>query len=272
MARYILLLLIAFVAGLPHAALAQDLGIKAKTGTVRVSNPAGKADKATLSPGSTISVSGNSRIELTEESRELHVTAEEETELKYLGIQDDVLRFDVLKGKVDFSIKPGNKLDVVTPHMVASVRGTAFTVEVSQKLSRLGVRSGSVEVSDRSGGRTTVHKGEAVQSTPKGLSQKEAVKAAPVATKASVTKENKRERSFNFGVGRNSGLNGGLGVTKGAAGGKGGEKGDRGGNGGGNNSGNSGNSGNNGNNGNSGNGGGQGTGHGQGQGGGKDHK
>ncbi len=265
MARYILLLLIAFVAGLPHAALAQNLDIKTKTGTVRISNPAGKADNATLSPGSTISVSGNSRIELTEEGRELHVTAEEETELKYLGIQDDVLRFDVPKGKVDFSIKPGNKLDVVTPHMVASVRGTAFTVEVSQKLSRLGVRSGSVEVSDRSGGRTTVNKGEAVQSTPKGLSKKEAVKAAPVAIKASATKENKRERSFNFGVGKGSGL----GSMNGTAGGKigGNSAGSKGGKNGGNDGGNG-----NSNSGNNGNSRGHGKGHGQGLGGGKDHK
>lgn len=250
MVRFTLALLIALVAGLPQAGLAQDLDIKAETGTVRISNPAGKADRATLSPGSTISVSGSSRIELTEEGRELRVTADEDTELKYLGVQDNVLRFDVPKGRVDFSIKPGNKLDVVTPHMVASVRGTAFTVEVSQKLSRLGVMSGSVEVSDRSGGRTTVNKGEAVQSTPKGLSRKAAAQVSPVAARASVTKKSKPERSFNFGVGGNSGLNGGLGVTKGAAG-KGGK-------------GNSGGKGNNGNHG--GNSGGKGAGQGQGRG------
>jgi hypothetical protein len=114
-----------------------------------------------VAPGDRIVVEGTGHVILTDEDLDVRVRAGDYSEVRFKGEDENKsLQFDVNTGKVNFTIVPGNKLDVKTPHMVASVRGTEFTVEVTAAATELSVAEGQVEARDNSGRSESVSTGQ----------------------------------------------------------------------------------------------------------------
>ncbi len=118
-----------------------------------------------LASGSLLVV-GKGVVSLTASQNRIAVKAEDEAVVGIDQIDPEGMsNVEVQKGLVDFEIVPGNKLDVKTPHMLASVRGTAFTTEVSPLETVLSVREGVVQAQDNEGQSETVAAGSSVSST-----------------------------------------------------------------------------------------------------------
>jgi hypothetical protein len=108
---------------------------------------------AQLKPGSKIVVFGKGTVEIKVGKESINATAGDDTQLEYKGRSffKGVERFTLQKGRALFKIKKGDKLDVKTPHVVASVRGTEFLARADEKRSSISVISGSVHTRDQRG-------------------------------------------------------------------------------------------------------------------------
>jgi hypothetical protein len=108
---------------------------------------------AQLKPGSKIVVVGKGTVEIKVGKESINATAGDDTQLEYKGrsLFKGVERFTLQKGRALFKIKKGDKLDVKTPHVVASVRGTEFLAHADDNNSSISVISGRVHTRDQHG-------------------------------------------------------------------------------------------------------------------------
>ncbi len=103
-----------------------------------------------LRRGDRIRVAGKGTVVIQKKKTAVEVFVTSDSRLNYLGrsFWKGVERFAVQEGLIRFKIKKGNKLDVKTPHLVASVRGTEFITEVKSDISRVYVVTGRVLTKD----------------------------------------------------------------------------------------------------------------------------
>ncbi|MCG8638605.1 MAG: FecR family protein, partial [Desulfobacterales bacterium] len=153
-------------AGLVHAG---DLTIS-KTGEQEVMVIGEKTSYAkrgdTVSEGDEIVIVGKGTVRLESENRIVVMDAHKGSILNYEKTDPDgTIEMGIKKGVVDFKVVPGNKFDVTTPHMVAAVRGTRFTLDVDDFETALMVEKGSVQANDNKGKSMPVGAGQAIRAT-----------------------------------------------------------------------------------------------------------
>ena len=159
-------------AGLVHAG---DLTIS-KTGEQEVMVIGEKTSYAkkgdTVSEGDEIVIVGKDTVRLESENRIVVMDAHKGSILNYEKTDPDgTIEMGIKKGVVDFEVVPGNKFDVTTPHMVAAVRGTRFTLDVDDFETALMVEKGSVQANDNKGKSMPVGAGQAIRATEQAFTQ-----------------------------------------------------------------------------------------------------
>ena len=159
-------------AGLVHAG---DLTIS-KTGEQEVMVIGEKTSYAkrgdTVSEGDEIVIVGKGTVRLESENRIVVMDAHKGSILNYEKTDPDgTIEMGIKKGVVDFEVVPENKFDVTTPHMVAAVRGTRFTLDVDDFETALMVKKGSVQANDNKGKSMPVGAGQAIRATEKAFTQ-----------------------------------------------------------------------------------------------------
>jgi ferric-dicitrate binding protein FerR (iron transport regulator) len=95
------------------------------------------------------------------------LTIEAEKDTKYRVL--DQKRVEVTSRAVLVDVTPGRRggFQVLTPHAIASVRGTLYTVDVKEGQTEVFVSRGRVSVSDRGGSASaTLNPGEGVDIAP----------------------------------------------------------------------------------------------------------
>jgi len=114
---------------------------------------------AKLKPGSKIVVVGKGSVEIKIGTESINATVGDDTLIEYTGRSffKGVERFTLQKGGALFKIKKGDKLDVKTPHVVASVRGTEFHAHTDKGRSSISVISGRVHTADSRGNNLELH-------------------------------------------------------------------------------------------------------------------
>lgn len=212
---------------------AEDLILKNDAGYGQVIStdgsmvPIAKTNK--IAVGESMMVGGSKGVTIATQDGIIEITAESKSVVTNKGKDSSgKMHITVKKGAVHFSVVPGNKLDVKTPHMVASVRGTEFSTEVGAVGTDLSVTEGAVEATDDTGQRDMVKAGSSLKAGAKGFDQESRSQNSQKNKSQSKAKASKA----NKGNSGNSGGNGG--------GNSGGNSGNGGGNGGGNGKGNSG--------------------------------
>lgn len=125
-----------------------------------------------LSPGDAIRVDGPGYAVITDKASDTHVRVERLSITRYKGKDPETgATYTVPDGTVRFTVKPGTKLEVRTPHMVASVRGTEFVTEVTRAGTTLAVDSGLVQTGDRAGNSESVGSGSTVAAGMDGFTE-----------------------------------------------------------------------------------------------------
>jgi len=112
----------------------------------RAVSPEATADLRSITTG-TMSFEDGSTATVTDSGEDFKLTA-----IASFRKEDGTLYTIVRitgKGKVDYTVKPGSRFEVVTPVAIIGVRGTQFSVEVDPLRTRTTVTSGTVEVWDR---------------------------------------------------------------------------------------------------------------------------
>ena len=124
-----------------------------------------------IHPGDRIQVVGKGVVVIQKGKASIEGFVTDNSELNYLGksFLKGVERFTVPKGLLRFKIKKGYSVDVKTPHLVASVRGTEFTTPVETNISTVSVVSGEVMVSDFKGYSVHLTDGSSISATKDGL-------------------------------------------------------------------------------------------------------
>ncbi len=199
--------------------------VTGRSGDVNVSS-----SSASLSVGDKVKTGADGEIVLQVKESGLRLLVASNSEVFYQGVTAaGAQNFKVAKGKVRFSIVPGNHLDVETPHLVASVRGTEFSTTVEDQASELSVSEGRVEVRDSKGGTGLIARGwNAVatasgftsetnarlskMSTPReneGSIEKERVKKTEDADKPEPAKHGANDSGADSGKGKSGGDSGG---------------------------------------------------------------
>ena len=214
---------------LATSAFAQDLVVVDDTGSALVVTASNALiplkDKKVVKEGETVMVAGRGSVTLATPDGVVTITADEKSLLKNDGVAPDgKLMLQVPKGLVEFQVVPGNKLDVVTPHMVASVRGTRFTTDVAAGNTDLDVTEGAVECTGNDGVSEMVQAGFHVRTNTRGFSA-QVEPSRDRARERSMAKEHAPNENASDNAGRgnnNSGGNSGGNSGKGNnAGGKG---------------------------------------------------
>ena len=181
----------------------------------------------TVSEGNKVVVLGKGTVHMVSKNELVTLKADNEATFKYSKTgPTGKIYLGHTKGQIRFKVVPGNKLDIKTPHMVASVRGTEFTLEVEEEETVLIVDEGEVEATDNQKKSMGVKAGFAIRSAKDGFTlgkteKKEIVKALIVEKKAKIA-EKKASKSNN--AGGNSGNNGGGGGNSGNSNNAGGKK------------------------------------------------
>ncbi len=196
---------------------------------------AAAVEGVTVLPGDTIMVEGIGYAVIADTDAETHVRVESMSEVNFKGKTSETgPRYDVADGRVRFTVRPGNKLEVHTPHMVASVRGTEFVTEVTPDGTDLSVESGTVQAGDNAGGSESVGAGGQAMASQQGFAEpgsgamkqhREQLKAKN--QKANQARENAKAEKANKGNSSSgkSNSNSGKGNSSGEKGNSGGGKG-----------------------------------------------
>src|SRR4029077_1362865 len=138
--------------------------------------PASLGDQATLKPGDSIRTGRNGRVLLVRGQETILVAPNSAITLP--ATQKDAGSTTILQqaGSIKLEVDKRNErnFEVETPYLVAAVKGTQFTVTVSQGTAKVDVSHGSVEVADfKSGQIALVMPGQSAKVTtfgPGGLS------------------------------------------------------------------------------------------------------
>jgi len=105
-----------------------------------------------LQAGDVIVVEGKGLVVLEEKDGTIRVRVTGGSSLGYDGVTPEGLnQYEVPDGMNWFKVTPGTELDVKTPTLVASVRGTEFGVMVADGIASVAVLSGAVETRDSIG-------------------------------------------------------------------------------------------------------------------------
>ncbi len=120
----------------------------------------------TVLAGNKVIVFGKGVVHLASQGELIVFKADNEAIFEY-DESDSIgkIHLKMTKGQMSFTVVPGNKIDIKTPHMVASVRGTEFTLDVDKEDTSLFVDKGSVQATDNKGKTMAVNKGFAMKST-----------------------------------------------------------------------------------------------------------
>ncbi len=124
-----------------------------------------------LHRGDRIQVVGKGTVVIQKKKGAIEAVVTGGSKLEYLGrsFWKRVERFAVPEGVIRFKIMKGKKLDVKTPHMVASVRGTEFITKVQSDLSTISVISGTVLVRDFYGGEQLLGPNSSINASKDGF-------------------------------------------------------------------------------------------------------
>lgn len=153
------------MSGLNSWAMAAGPEVIESSGDVVIPSPT-----ASIAVGDKVITGPNGKLTLQVKSSGLRIVALADSELSYQGVTDKgAENFKVTKGRVSFSVVPGNHLDVETPHLVASVRGTEFSTTVGGDDSMLSVSEGRVAVQDSKGVSGMVTRGWSAVATSAGF-------------------------------------------------------------------------------------------------------
>ena len=145
--------------------LAAGPEVTGRSGDVTVSS-----SMTLLAIGDSVRTGSNGESTLQVNESGLRVSVSPDSEVSYQGTTAaGAQNFKVTKGRVHFSIVPGNHLDVETPHLVASVRGTEFSTTVDSQTSELSVSEGRVAVHDSKGVSGIVARGWSAIATTTGF-------------------------------------------------------------------------------------------------------
>ncbi|MDO9508709.1 MAG: FecR family protein [Thermovirgaceae bacterium] len=126
-----------------------------------VSRPVSQGES--LEAGDVIVVESKGLVVMEEKDGSVKVLATGGSTLRFDGVTPDGQnQYEVPDGLIWFKVTPGTKLDVKTPTLVASVRGTEFGVMVSQGLASVAVLSGNVSTRDSIGRESTSGPGYSV--------------------------------------------------------------------------------------------------------------
>ena len=169
--------------------LAAGPEVTGRSGDVTVSS-----STTSLAIGDKVRTGSNGETTLQVNESGLRVRVSPDSEVSYQGITaTGAQNFKVTKGRVRFSIVPGNHLDVETPHLVASVRGTEFSTTVDTQTSELSVSEGRVAVHDSKGVSGIVARGWSAVATDSGFTAQTnarlSVMSSPKAAGASIGDE-----------------------------------------------------------------------------------
>ena len=109
---------------------------------------------AQLAPGSVVRTDGSGRMELTNGIDTIRMSPSTEIELPLAKEGDPVIRVIHWIGAAFFQVgkRPGPQFEVDTPFIVAIVKGTKFTIAVSDAGASIKVSEGVVSVSATAGG------------------------------------------------------------------------------------------------------------------------
>lgn len=190
-----------------------------------------------ISNGNTVVVLGKGTVHMASPGNIIVFKAGDETVFKFNKTDPaGKHHLGLTKGRIDVTVVPGNKLDVNTPHMVASVRGTEFSVAVDEDTTCLTVDQGLVQAVDHQNVSMAVKAGHAIQAAKKGFAQdkpdkKEIIEALIAAKKAKIAEKKQAQKAIRSGK-KGSKSNRADGKSQGKDGGNAG--GNAGGNGGGN--------------------------------------
>ena len=124
-----------------------------------------------LKPGDKITVAGKGSVTIQIGKNTIYTLVKENTKVEYCGesFYQNIQRFDLKWGGIWFKIEKGNKLDLKTPHMVASVRGTEFIAQTTSKKTSVSVVSGRVLTQDLQGNQHMLETNTYAIAGPQGL-------------------------------------------------------------------------------------------------------
>lgn len=120
----------------------------------------------TVSIGDEIIVLGTDTVHLESLDGIVVIKAQKGSFFKYEKVDPaGKKQINMNKGIMDFKVVPGNKFDVKTPHMVAAVRGTQFTLDVDMNETALMVQEGHIIADDNRDQTLSVKAGQAIRAT-----------------------------------------------------------------------------------------------------------
>lgn len=124
-----------------------------------------------LKPGDKITVAGKGSVMIQIGKNTIYTMVKENSKVEYCGesFYQNIQRFDLKWGGIWFKIEKGNKLDLKTPHMVASVRGTEFIAHTTSKKTSVSVVSGRVQTQDLQGNQHMLETNSYAIAGPQGL-------------------------------------------------------------------------------------------------------
>jgi hypothetical protein len=154
-------------------------------------------ENAVIERGDTITT-GSGRVFLENGNSAIKVKLYRNSEIIYQGKDaNNTETFKLKKGRAYFEIVPGNKLDIQTPHVLASVRGTSFTLVISETETMLSVYSGSVMVKDNEGKNTLISKGGKIKANKKSIFHKKTEKNHMKENNKNNHKKSRKEKKEN---------------------------------------------------------------------------
>ncbi len=117
---------------------------------------------ARLEPGTLVRTGRTGRTTLTRDSSIVIVDPESEIELDAAGNATLETTIRQNRGRVLYEVdrRQTPHFEVVTPYLVAGVKGTTFDVDVSKRSASVGVERGSVEVTNNFGERMALEAGD----------------------------------------------------------------------------------------------------------------
>ncbi len=144
---------------------------KAEISNLKTEQASPAAVDVKLKPGDTITVAGKGDVIIQIGKNTVRAHVKENTKIEYSGktFFRNVQCFELYKGWIRFKIEKGNKLDLKTPHMVASVRGTEFIALATSKASSVSVLSGKVLTKDIRGHEKMLEANTYAVAGPKGM-------------------------------------------------------------------------------------------------------